>query len=126
MDFEIVPGNRQNDLVIYENGVFSKTKYIQRLCAYMWKCVKKRCNAKIYIDENACELLELDDRHTNHEKPSANELKTKLFSNQLKRKIGQCTGCTSKFVNREILNDPQIQKIITIVDVHNIKQCIYR
>lgn len=58
MDYEIVPDNRQNDLVIYENGLFFKSKYIQRLCAYMWKCIDKRCNAKIiYIEENVFELL---------------------------------------------------------------------
>jgi len=49
-------------------------------------------------------LIEVDDQHTNHEKRSADELKTKLFSNQLKFKIGKCTGCNSKFVNRQIFN----------------------
>lgn len=126
MNFKIVSGKRKNNLVIYKNGNFSKTQFIQRLCAYKWKCIKKRCNAKIYIDENLTEILKYDVEHTNHEKQSSNELKKKLFSNELKRKLGKCKGCTSKLVNQEILNDPQIRKIITSDDVYNIKQCIYR
>lgn len=119
MNFKIVPGERKNNLVIYENEKFFKTKFIQSLSAYKWKCIKKKCNAKIYIDENLTEILKYDVQHTNHEK---SKFKTKLFSNQPKRKLGECMGNTSKIVNREKLNDIQIPED----DVFNVKQYVHR
>ena len=126
MNFEIVAGERENDLVIYQNEKFFKTNFVKYLCAYKWKCVNKKCNAKIYINESLTEILKYDIDHTNHEKQPINVLKKKLFSNQLKRKLTDVTESPSKIINREFLKNPQIENIMENDYVDNIKQCIHR
>ncbi|KAE9531503.1 hypothetical protein AGLY_010709 [Aphis glycines] len=122
MNFEIVAGERQNNLVIYQNEKFFKTNFVKYLCAYKWKCINKKCNAKIYINESLTDIVKYDVDHQNHEKPPINTLKKKLFSNQLKRKLTDFTESPTKIINREILKNPQIEND----HVNNIKQCIHR
>lgn len=64
-----------------------ETNFVKYLCAYKWKCVNKKCNAKIYVNESLTEIFKYDIDHQNHEKLPINVLENKLFSNQLKRKL---------------------------------------
>jgi len=62
---------------------FFKTNFVKYLCAYKWKCVNKKCNAKIYINESLTEILKYDIDHKNHEKQPINVFKKKLYLNEL-------------------------------------------
>jgi hypothetical protein len=86
MNFEIVAGERENDLVIYQNEKFFKTNFVKYLCAYKWKCVNKKCNAKIYINESLTEILKYDIDHKNHEKQPINVLKKKTIFKPTQKK----------------------------------------
>jgi len=49
MNFEIIAGERQNNLVTYQNENISKTNFVKYICAYKWKCINKKCKAKIML-----------------------------------------------------------------------------
>jgi len=86
VNFEIVAGERENDLIIYQNGKFFITNFAKYLCAYKWKCINKKRNAKIYINESLTNILKYDVDHKNHEKPPINALKKKNYFQTTQKK----------------------------------------
>lgn len=67
------------------NERFHKSNFVKYLGAFKWKFVNKKCNAKIYINENLTQIVKTDNNHQNHLKEqSPLNLKIKSFSNQLK------------------------------------------
>lgn len=52
---------QENDLIIYGNQTFYEMDFVKYCIVYKWKCVYKKCKAKIqYVKENLTEILKYD------------------------------------------------------------------
>jgi hypothetical protein len=47
MNFEIIAGERQNNLVTYQNENISKTNFVKYICAYKWNVLIKSVKQKL-------------------------------------------------------------------------------
>lgn len=92
---------------------------------WKWRCTARKCNAKLYLDENATIILKSDLQHTHD---SSKNLRREIISNSVKRKaMEDVTERPQKLIRKEISSAfSESAASINITDIQYIRKNIRR
>lgn len=112
---------RGTKLIVFNGYKFRKDRECSK--GWKWRCTKKNCLAKLYMDELSSTVL---DSFPFHNHSTEKMLSRQIISNNLKRKFDDITDAPRKAVRKEIREAPlHVAQDLTIKDVDYIKKNLY-
>lgn len=99
MDVKSMLSEKGNKLIVINNFKFSKA-HISKCGKIRWRCVNRKCMAKIFTAEDELTVTETYFLHNHKEDPT---IPRQAISNVLKRKVlDDITERLSKIINMEL------------------------
>lgn len=119
-DAIVMLSQRGRELLVFKNHKFYKGDLTQQ--GQKWRCVKRKCTAKLFVDSTN-DVLPVGDH--NHE--ICEVLARQFVSNSVKRKaVNELSATPAKIIRKEITSVPrEMQQNLTRDDVKCIKRNLY-
>lgn len=119
-DTLVMLSEKGRELLVFNNHKFYKSDQTKQ--GQKWRCVKRKCVAKLYVDATN-DVMPVGDH--NHE--VCEILARQFVSNSVKRKAeSELAATPAKIIRKEILSAPQeLQQSLTRNDLRRIKKNFY-